>query len=144
MQPTPGEVVQQLIEGVPARRWEALPDLYADAAVVEQPMALPQPVRLEGRGALAQHFAAAARLPLEMRAENVRLHVTEDPEVVIAEFDYRARNTETGEEFSVANVFVVRVRDGLIVESRDYSNHVMFAAAFGRMAALAEHMQAQG
>jgi uncharacterized protein len=52
---------------------------------------------------------------------------------VVAEFDYRARNTATGASFTVANVFVVRVRDGLIVESRDYSNHVMFAAAFGRL-----------
>jgi hypothetical protein len=39
-------------------------------------------------------------------------------------------------------VFVVRVRDGLIVESRDYSNHAMFAAAFERLGAVAEQMQA--
>jgi uncharacterized protein len=27
----------------------------------------------------------------------------------------------------------MRVRDGLIVQSRDYANHAVFAAAFGRL-----------
>jgi ketosteroid isomerase-like protein len=138
---TPREVVHLLIEGVPARSWEALPALYARDAVVDHPMQLPAPARIAGRDALARHFEAAARLPLEMRATDVRVHDTSDPEVVIAEFDYRARNTRTGADFTVANVFVVRVRDGLIVESRDYSNHVLFAAAFGRLPAVAEQLQ---
>lgn len=138
---TPPEVVERLIAGVPAREWSALPYLYAEDAVVEQPMALPKAVQLVGRTALAQHFAAAARLPLQMRADNVVLHETSDPEVVVAEFDYDARNTDTGATFTVANVFVVRVRDGLIVASRDYSNQVLFAAAFGRIDALADRLR---
>jgi uncharacterized protein len=141
MERTPREVVQRLIEAVPGREWDTLPGLYAPDAVVDHPMQLPSAGRLEGREALARHFAAAAGLPLEMRAENTVLHDTRDPEVVVAEFDYQARNTATDEEFRVANVFVVRVRDGLIVESRDYSNHAMFAAAFKRLGAVAEQMQ---
>ena len=39
--------------------------------------------------------------------------------------------------FNVPCIFVVRVRDGLIVESRDYADHVGFARAFGRIGALA-------
>jgi uncharacterized protein len=137
---TPTEVVEQLIKGVPARRWDTLPDLYAPDAVVHHPMQLPVPVKIEGRRALAEHFQRAAQLPLAMTAENVLIHQTADPELVVAEFDYRARNTATGERFTVANVFVTRVRDGLIVESRDYSNHVMFAAAFGRLHAVADQL----
>src|SRR5689334_5942202 len=137
---TPRQVVEELIEGVPARRWDTLPDLYAPGAVVHHPMQLPVPVTIEGRQALAEHFQRAAQLPLEMTAENVVIHQTVDPELVVAEFDYRARNTATGADFTVANVFLVRVRDGLIVESRDYSNHVMFAAAFGRLHAVADRL----
>jgi ketosteroid isomerase-like protein len=144
MPPSPKDVVQRLIAGVPARRWDALPELYAADAVVDHPMQLPARARIAGRDALARHFAAAGGLPLEMRAENVVIHDTGDPEVVIAEFDYRARNTSTGSEFRVANVFVVRVREGLIVESRDYSNHAMFAAAFGRLSAIADQMEPRG
>jgi uncharacterized protein len=141
MEPTPLEVVQRLIAGVPAREWRSLPYLYAEDAVVEQPMALPKPIRLVGRAALAEHFAAAAQLPLELRATNIVLNDTSDPEVVVAEFDYEARNTDTGASFTVANVFVMRVRHGLIVASRDYSNHVLFAAAFGRIDALADRLR---
>jgi len=140
MQRTPRQVLEELIDSVPARRFEALPDLYAPDAVVHHPMQLPVPATIEGRNALAEHFQRAAQLPLEMRAENVVIHQTADPEVVIAEFDYWARNIATGAEFTVANVFVVRVREGLIVESRDYSNHVMFAAAFGRLHAVADEL----
>lgn len=138
MQTSPREVVQALIDGVPARRWDELPDLYAEDAVVVQPMALPRPLRLVGREALAKHFAAAARLPLEMRAVNVALQEMRDPDLILAEFDYEARNLESGRQFVVSNVFVVRVQDGLIAASRDYSNHIMFVAAFGRMDGLAE------
>jgi ketosteroid isomerase-like protein len=143
MKRTPREVVQRLIEGVPAREWAALPQLYAEDAVVEQPMALPRPIRLIGRPELEQHFDAAAQLPLEMRAVNLVLHDTSDSEVVVAEFDYEARNTATGATFTVANVFVVRVRHGLIVASRDYSNQVLFAAVFNRIEGLAHQLQAE-
>jgi ketosteroid isomerase-like protein len=120
-----------------------LPELYAVDAVVEQPFALPHPVRLVGREALARHFDAAARLPLRMHAVNVVIHDTRDGEVVVAEFDYDACNTKTGARFRVGNVFVVRVRDGRIAFSRDYTNHVMFAAAFDRLDDVAAQLSGQ-
>lgn len=46
--------------------------------------------------------------------------------MIIAEFEYEGRNTETGREFVVPNIFVLRVRDGRIVESRDYAHHGAF------------------
>jgi ketosteroid isomerase-like protein len=141
--PTPREVLSRLIEGVTARRWDELPALYADDAVVDHPFLLPAPGRLEGRAAVAAHFDLARRLPLEMRAENVRVHDTADPEVVVGEFDYRARNTATGAEFTIGNIFVLRVRDGLIAESRDYSNHAVIDAAFGRGHDVAEQLVAR-
>lgn len=133
MTSTPEQVLHQLIDGVTRRRWDELPLLYAVDAVVEQPLGLPSPTRLEGRAALAAHFAAASKLPLEMCAENVVFHAGADPELVVGEFDYAAQNTATGQAFRVANVFVVRVRDGVIVHSRDYSDHARLAAAFGRL-----------
>ena len=130
------EVVKRLVTWVPEQRWDDLPPLYDEEAVVEQPMALPGPLRLVGRPAIAAHFAAAAQLPLSMRLEHLVLHQTADPDVVIAEFDYVARRTDTAQEFRVANVFVVRAREGRIIESRDYSNHALFAAAFDRLTAV--------
>ncbi|TMQ91467.1 nuclear transport factor 2 family protein [Actinomadura soli] len=126
---SPRAVFQRLIDGVTARRPDALPRLYAEDAVVVHPLARPAS-RLEGREALREHFARLRNLPVEMTARNIVVHQTADPEVIVAEFEYEGRNTETGEAFVVPNIFVLRVRDGRIVESRDYARHHAFEEAF--------------
>ncbi|MFI0481169.1 nuclear transport factor 2 family protein [Actinomadura sp. 9N215] len=128
---SPRAVFQRLIDAVAARRPEALPRLYAEDAVVVQPFAEPAS-RLEGREALREHFARLLTLPMEVRARNVVVHQTGDPEVIVAEFEYEGRNTETGRAFVVPNVFVMRVHRGRIVESRDYAHHHAFEEAFAR------------
>ncbi|MCO5969929.1 nuclear transport factor 2 family protein [Actinoallomurus soli] len=128
---TPREVFERLIEGVTAGDWDRLPELYAEDAVVAHPMAAPgEP--LVGRDALRRHFEHAATLPLEMSARDVVVHETADPEVVIGEFEYAGRITTTGRRFTIRNIFVFRVRDGLIVEARDYADHLRFGLAIGR------------
>ena len=129
MDADPIDVVTALIDGVTGRRWDELPDLYAQDAYVVHPMQPPVPEPIVGREGIRRHFARAAQLPLRMQARNVLVHRTADPEVVIAEFDYVGRVTTTGRSFDVRNIFVVRVRDGQIVESRDYANHAALAAA---------------
>jgi ketosteroid isomerase-like protein len=125
---SPRDVLLRLVDGVTGKRWDELPDLYAPDTVVTHPMGGTAPLR--GREALRAHFAAASALPLEMRAEELVVHETADPEVVIGEFGYRGRNTATDRAFTVRNIFVLRVRDGQVVESRDYADHHAFAAAF--------------
>jgi ketosteroid isomerase-like protein len=132
-QTSPRTVVDRLISGVTGQRWDELPDLYDEYAIVEHPFADP-PTRLEGREQIRQHFAAGSNLPLRMRARNVVLYETTDPEVVIAEFDYDGEVTTNGHTFTAANILVVRVRDGRIVASRDFHNHPALAAALGRPA----------
>jgi ketosteroid isomerase-like protein len=72
----------------------------------------------------------------------VVVHETTDPEVIVAEFDYDGRITTTGRTFTIRNIFVLRVRDGLIVESRDYANHLVLADALGRLPAMMAEMSA--
>jgi ketosteroid isomerase-like protein len=132
---TPREVFERLIDGVTHGRWDELPGLYAEDAVVTHPFD-PTGGPLAGREALRRHFAAGAAMGLEMTARDVVVHQAADPEVVIAEFAYGGRVTATGRRFTIPNIFVLRVRDGLIVESRDYADHLAFAAATGRPAGL--------
>jgi len=68
-----------------------------------------------------------------MTARDVLVHQTADPEVVIAEFAYHGRALETGRSFVLPCVFIMRVRDGLIVESRDYGDHLGLAYALDRV-----------
>ena len=126
---TPREVVERLLAGIAAGATPALAELYAESAVVELPYAQPGGLRLVGREQLAQHFARAGRAPFRLRPANVTLHETTDPEVVVAEYDYQGETTSGGKEFVVANVQIVRVRDGLIVSSRDFHDHAAMAAA---------------
>ena len=123
----PRRALKSLLAGVAEDRWSELPGLYAEDAVVEHPLALRPPTRLEGRAALAEHFERAARAPLALRAERLVVHQTTDPELIVGEFQYVGENTATGAPFMVNNIFVMRVRDGLIVESRDYMDHCALA-----------------
>jgi len=82
--------------------------------------------------ALEEHFGVnGPRVSEVVRFQpvNIRVHQTADPEVIITEFEYAGRNTENGREFVVPNIFVLRVRDGHIVESRDYAHHRAFDEA---------------
>ena len=133
----PADVVAQLLAGISEGRWHDLADLYAADAVAEQPLMAPRPGRVSGRDQIRAHFAAAATGPLRLRARNVVVHVTSDPEVVIAEFDYEVHHSMTKRTTTAANVQVVRVRDGQIVATRDYHDHLRLAAVAGRAGDLA-------
>jgi ketosteroid isomerase-like protein len=126
-------VLEHLIQGIADQRWPQLHELYAEDAVVEYPFALPAPMRVAGRDAIQRYFAGVARTGLHLRGRNVMIHETADPEVVVVEYDYDGLLATTGREFQVANIQVTRVRDGLIVSSRDYHNHVVLSEVLGRL-----------
>jgi ketosteroid isomerase-like protein len=130
---TPREVFERLIGGIARQEWQQLPDLYAEDTVVEHPFGAPEPLRLQGREQLRKHFAAAAGGPVELQAHNVVVHETSDPEVIVAEFDYDGRVTTTDRRFTVSNIQVLRVRDGQILSSRDYHDHLALAKATGSL-----------
>jgi len=129
---TPREVVEALMQGISDGAWDGLHDWYAEDAVVEYPFALPTPTRLEGRQAIKDYFALAARSPLLLQLRDMVVHETADPEVVVAEWTYDGQ-AASGRAFQVANIQVTRVRAGQIVSSRDYHNHFVLTEAMGRL-----------
>ncbi|TQS39719.1 nuclear transport factor 2 family protein [Cryptosporangium phraense] len=123
------DLFRRLLHGLETAQWDHLADLYTDDARVTMPFALPTPVVLNGREAVAEHFARSTSMPIRFRADNVRIYPTPDPDVVLAEFDYVVRVTTTGQEFRVANIQYLRARDGRIAETHDYHDHTRLAAA---------------
>jgi ketosteroid isomerase-like protein len=119
----------RLLDGLTSADWVKLADLYTEDARVTMPFALPEPRVLHGRDEIAAHFAGSTAMPIRFRAENVVVHRTTDPGVVIAEFDYVVRITTDGSEFRVSNMQLVRARDGRIAETHDYHDHARLAAA---------------
>jgi ketosteroid isomerase-like protein len=126
---SPREVVANLLAGIAAGPDAALAELYAPDAVVDIVYARPGGLRLEGRDALSRHFARVAGAPLRLTPERVVFYDTVDPELAIVEYDYRGEGTKTGRTFVAPNLLVVRVKNGLIVESHDYHDHRAIAAA---------------
>jgi ketosteroid isomerase-like protein len=139
MPATPAEVFTRLVSGVCEQRWADLPALYAPRTHVVHPLDPYRSPPLLTPGELRQHFLGGARALGEVRftAAAVTVHQTADPEVIVGEFEYRGTAPDTGEPFVIPNVFVIRVRDGQIVESRDYADHVEVARLLGRVDQLA-------
>lgn len=124
----PREVFDQLITRIAEGRRVEIADLYAKDAVVEAPFRMPEPIRFEGREQLRAHFTRD--LPVEfLKAAVTAAHETTDPEVIVVEYDYDLRIKANGREVTIANIQVLRVRDGLIVSSRDFHNHWALAEA---------------
>ena len=136
--PSPREVFLRLVHGVCAEDYDVLPDLYAEQTDVRHPMWPGGTPALTSRDDLRRHFGAAASArgagpALRFQPANIAVHETPDPEVIVAEFEYRGTTEVADEPFVVPCVFVMRIRDGQIVESRDYIDHLAFAKVRGRL-----------
>jgi ketosteroid isomerase-like protein len=133
--PTPREVFLRLVHGVAQRELDTLPDLYAEETDVRHPMWPGGTPPLTSRDDLRHHFGAGTDTAeaVQFHPDGIVIHETQDPEVIVAEFEYRGTVTATGEPYAVPCVFVMRVRDGEIVESRDYIDHLTSARARGQL-----------
>jgi uncharacterized protein len=140
--PSPREVFLRLVHGVCDGRWDELPELYAERTHVEHPFHPLGAPALRSRAELREHFAAGSPGTFDRRPANIRVHETADPEVIVAEFEYRGTAAGTDEPAAVPCVFVLRVRDGEIVESRDYIDHLASARARGQLEPLLERLSA--
>jgi len=141
---TPEEVFLAVARGVSNREYDDLHELYAEQTDVRHPMNPFGDHPLLSREALREHFASAASLVgdvVRFEPVGIRIHHTSDPEVIVAEFSYAGTVTATGAPFSVPGIFVLRVRDGLIVESRDYIDHLAMIRARGQVDTLVEKLR---
>jgi uncharacterized protein len=151
---TPAEVVRavtagvhrlvagNLTDGEKQALLDHLAGLYAEHTDVRHPFAPLGDTPLRTRAELRRHFADASLAQGIDRYEPVgQVHETADPEVVVYEFSYVG--SVHGRPFTLPRIFVTRVRDGVIVESRDYSDPVGTARAFGRLDDLAAALTAE-
>jgi ketosteroid isomerase-like protein len=132
----PGQIAQRLLDATVGADPGGIADCYAPAVVIEMPFAVAPlyPERIETtREELRARFRAGAAVRRYRQVRNAIIHATDDPEVVIAEYELDGELTQTGEEFSQRFVMVMTVRNGQIVHSRDYTNPVTGARLLGRI-----------
>jgi ketosteroid isomerase-like protein len=122
------------VNGVAEGPWDELPGLYAEQTHVVHPFDPLRAPALRTREELREHFRPTDAGPrLHRRAANITVHETTDPEVIVAEFEYQGTVVDTGERFAQPAIFVLRVRDGEIVSSRDYFDHLTTARIRGQL-----------
>lgn len=113
----PREVFAALDRAIGGGRWHDLCGLYASDVVVSNPFAADGPTEA-GRESVEEFFGFLASRVEYLRVEDAVVHATGDPEVIVAEFRFVGATSDAA--FEIPAVFVLRVRGGLIVESRDY------------------------
>ena len=122
---TPKEIYLRQLELAIAGDRDAQATYYAPDAVVHFPFAPPGvPDRFEGRDAIRAMSVALDRARGEtapVPAESdLTVHETTDPELIIAELDAVVVDPASGVRQRIRQIHVVRVRDELIIEHRDY------------------------
>jgi ketosteroid isomerase-like protein len=124
---TPAEVFAQVQRRVLAFDGAGYASLFARDAVVEFPFgsAPGVPTRLAGREQIRRHIGARMEAAIAagrrmLAYQNLILHQTADPEVLIAEFEVEGEVVCSDRHYHLPYVQVYRIRDGLILEMRDY------------------------
>jgi uncharacterized protein len=77
------------------------------------------------------------------RVVDVVIHQTADPELIVAEFAYEFTSPDDATT-KVPCVFVMRVRDGQIIESRDYIDPIRTFTARGDLDQLIASLRNDG
>jgi ketosteroid isomerase-like protein len=133
---SPRDTVERFLRAAVSERPEDMADCYAANVVMEMPFAPAAlyPARIEtGREELRARFGAGRAVRRYERVDNVVIHETADPEVIITEYDLHGRFAETGRPFAQSYLTVMTIRDGRIVHTRDYTDPIEGAKLLGRL-----------
>lgn len=118
---TPQELVVHATELLLKGDTAAFADLWAEDGVLEFPFAQPgAPRRLDGRAAVREYLKGYPDVLDIREIPEPVVHVTTDPEVVVAEFTANGVVVPTGKAYSMSYIAVITVRDGEIRHYRDY------------------------
>lgn len=100
-------------------------DMMSDDFVMEFPFARPgMQTRIEGRIPVLTYLAGVVGGISVDRIDNVEVHETADPEVVIVEFEGHGTATRTGEPYEQRYISVIRARGGKMIHYKDYWNPI--------------------
>jgi uncharacterized protein len=106
-------------------------EMLAADVVVETPFAPAGRRRTEGREeVMAMTRAGREALPIVFEEfQDVVIHETADPEVIIVEYEMVATMPGSGTRAQAAFVVVLRAQDGCIVHWREYQDRAAIAEA---------------
>ncbi|MBR7838348.1 nuclear transport factor 2 family protein [Actinospica durhamensis] len=120
---TPRETIEQFLHTVVHGTRDELADFYTPDVRIEIPFApggVPQVS--EGREEIRARMKGAEAMWSFDSVQDVTVHTTGEPDVVIAEYRVHGTLAANGRAFSLGYISVFRVEDGLVAWARDYGN----------------------
>ncbi|MCX5555575.1 nuclear transport factor 2 family protein [Streptomyces sp. NBC_00038] len=124
------DLLRRSLDRFLAKDMKGWADLCADDVVAEFPFA-PEgtPVRLEGRDAVYEYLRNYPDVIDVRTLPSVRIHATDDPNLAVAEWSASGTVLTNGNAYEMSYATFVTIRDGLIVNYREYWNPQAFLAA---------------
>lgn len=130
--PTAAQILRKSLDTFLAKDMKGWTELCADDVVAEFPFAPDgSPGRIEGKAALYDYLRgypdaiAIAALP------TLTVYSTDDPNRAVAEWSASGTVLSNGNPYEMRYATFVTVRDGLIVNYREYWNPLAFMTAMG-------------
>ena len=106
-------------------------ELWADDGICEFPYAGPgQPSRLCGKVEIKNYMSATPGKLTVNAVEDLQLHLTVNPRVVVVEMTINGTATQTGRPYNQRYVVVAETKDGKLAHYREYWNPLISAEAF--------------
>ena len=127
---TAPQVLKRALDLFLAKDMKGWSELCDENVVVELPFS-PDPAarRLVGRAAIYAFLKDYPKAIDIKSLPTLKIHATEDPNVAIAEWSVSGRVISNGNPYELSYATVVTVRNGLIVNYREYFNPQAFLAA---------------
>jgi uncharacterized protein len=128
--PTAAQVLKRAMDLFLAKDMKGWSELCDENAVVELPFS-PDPAgrKIVGRAAIYAYLKDYPKAIDIKSLPTLKIHATEDPQVAIAEWSVSGRVISNGNPYELSYATVVTVRNGLIVNYREYFNPQAFLAA---------------
>jgi ketosteroid isomerase-like protein len=100
-------------------------EMMSEDFVMEFPYARPgMKTRIEGRPAVVSYLMTVSQGVSVDTIDNVVVHETSDPEVVIVEFEAHGAALKVGEPYEQRYISVIRARGGRMIHYKDYWNPI--------------------
>jgi uncharacterized protein len=130
--PTAVQVLRKSLDRFLAKDMKGWTELCDETVVAEFPFA-PEgsPARIEGRAALYEYLRNYPSFIDVRKLPTLTAYSTNDPNVAIAEWSASGTVIGNGNPYEMRYATFVTIRNGLIVNYREYWNPIAFLAAMG-------------
>lgn len=106
--------------------------MWAEDGQMEFPFAPENSISVRGdKAAIQEHMRAFPQMFRLDRVTDLCIHQTLDADVVLVEFGVQGQAVSTGNPYNQRYIAVITLRDGLIINYRDYWNPLVVLKALG-------------